>query len=468
MTRRDTLQCTGSGYSRHIRLSAGIVLGGVVGLLASVEPGLTLMLAAGPVVGLALFPHRLGRTVSRKWLGPLSTYLPLLVAYNVISIALARTRSTSTQYLFLALAIAAFLAGYRAYHRPERASEPTRDQAIEPVPVHTLLLVGAAPTAVLLLLFLRSGIPALAVDPNLARTTFFINGYIATLVIVGLQAAFIVAGFSLSVAWSAARSGRYWAIMISAAALLALTANRGLVVGPALTVALFATWGRAVPVAKLAVAATAALALFSYLGFQRNLSAFGPRYIDDVATSGYPGTMRYLAPLGNYVAGTSVAFDLTIGLFPEHQAFPMGKVFFGPLLHEESADLYLKHLLGLNFVGFGLAIGAINAFYLDFGWWGILAGFLVFGAIASWLYERAIAHGGRWVPLHCLWLSHLILSNYGHPFAYLSSIMIPVVVLLLLRGSWRTPEAQAGATSVGGAVVSPPVETAGTVGRVAL
>lgn len=464
LTRRDAPQRAGGESARGIRVSAGILLTCVIGVLVSVAPGLMLMLAAVPLVLLALFPQRLGRPVPRKWLGPLSTYVPLLVAYNVVSIVLAGTPSSSTQFFFLALATAAFLAGYRAYHRPERTSAPRPDRTIEPVEVRALLLLGSAPTAFLLFLFLKNGIPLLAADPNLARTTFFINGYAATLVVVGLQAAFIAAGFSLVVAWRAPGSGRYWAVIASAAALLALTANRGLVVGPALTVALFATWGRAVPVAKLAVAATVALTLFSYLGFQRNLRAFGPRYVDDVAATGYPGTMRYLAPLGNYVAGTSVALDLTIGLFPEHHPFPMGKVFFGPLLHEESADLYLKHLLGLNFVGFGLAIGAVNAFYLDFGWWGILIGFLIFGVVSSWLYERAIAHGGRWVPLYCLWLSHLILSNYGHPFAYLSSIIIPLVVLLMLRGSLPISALQGGSAMATGGVVCPPVETA-RIGR---
>jgi hypothetical protein len=211
------------------------------------------------------------------------------------------------------------------------------------------------------------------------------------------------------------------------------TANRGLLISPFLTYGIYLLWHRPVPLAALVVGGAIIFAGFSYTGYQREYRSYGPLYDRDLAAEGYPGVLRYFGPALRYVEGTSQVMDKTIRIFPSRVDHPFGREFFAPILHQPSVDLYLNQVFGLSFIGFGVALGAINAFYLDFGLPGVVVGFLLFGSVSALLYRRARALGGRWVVGYALWMSNLLLSNYGHPFAYLTVALIPMAILTVLR-----------------------------------
>jgi hypothetical protein len=273
--------------------------------------------------------------------------------------------------------------------------------------------------------------PALSSNPDLARTTFFPNGIFSTIFVVPLKA---VLTCSAICSISSDRHRRLLAVIACFSALLfALTANRGLIVGPVIIIVMYAALKFDLKFTKLAAIAGMALVAFSWYGYERSYAAYGQSYIDDVTSLGYGGWRRYLYPLASYLGGTSSTFDKTIHQFPSLTPFQNGHEFFGPLLHIPSADLYLKSLFGLTFQGYGLALGAMNAFYLDWGYLGIMIGFGVGGMLLGYFYAKATAGGGIWMIAYIVLVANFLLANYGHPFAYLSSLLIPIATIAIFK-----------------------------------
>lgn len=352
--------------------------------------------------------------------------------YNTWAISFAKTTTAPQQTwcvfgAFLCFALGALVIQRRRYNAPPRWQEFRYSARTGP------LLAGLAVSlAIFVYLIGRAGTPpALSANPDLARTTFFPNGIFSTIFVVPLKA---VLTCSAICAISSKCHRRSFALLAGfSALLLALTANRGLLVGPIIIIVMYAALKLNLNFTKVVTIVGVALLAFSWYGYERAHAAYGQSYINDLTSLGYGGWRRYLYPLSSYLGGTSSTFDKTIHQFPALTPFQNGHEFFGPLLHIPSADLYLKSLFGLTFQGYGLALGAMNAFYLDWGYVGIMIGFGVGGMLLAFFYTKATANGGIWTISYLVLVANFLLANYGHPFAYLSSLLIPIVTIALFR-----------------------------------
>ena len=431
-------------------------------------------------------------------LGPIALLGGVHIVYNLMSILLSQRSHKVAEYIatiaaFVALAGGVFVtsrlpklrpkprsgdagppadeglaglddgAGSRAgvvarlqQHRRHLASAD-RSMSIERLDIQRpafYALFGLAISTYGYLVYQAHGIPIFQNNPNGARLTFFSNGYFSTIVYVGLVACAVAGGMAML-----SGTRRRWPIAEPLIVLLSLlglaaTGNRGMLFYPVLALGLYSVMRFRVRFAYVLASATIGILAFSTSGYFRNKAAYGSTYDGDLAAAGYPGVLKYLGPVGSYIGGTAETFSRTIDVFPQHLPFAMGSQFFSPLLHKESVDLYLKAVFQLDFEGYGLALGAMNAFYLDFGWPGVLVGFFLIGSLAGYIYALALTRGGRFIPAYVLVCANLLLANYGHPFAYIATVATPLVIIALLAPTTR------GGSSLAS---SPPTEGAGAV-----
>lgn len=362
-------------------------------------------------------------------ISPVRVFLPILAVYCILSIRIAGTNSSSLQLLCTALAVAGFMLGYffasgKSIGRPWAG----RDLAPRNDLMALCFILGTATFAYLVA---RAGRPpAMAADTNLARTQFFPDGITSTLVIMNLEAVLIVpiaARILRTPKFS--RSAEFMAVL--AFVELALLGNRGLLVAPCLVLVITFLAARRPPLGRLAIIAVAGFALFSYAGYERNYEAYGESYVSDLRSAGYEGKSQFIAPTLDYIAGTSETFDRSL-VVVNREGFQDGLQFFSPLLLAESADLWLKESLGLTFVGFGLAIGFVNAFYIDWGVPGALVGPLMVGVAVGLVRLRALSGDPRWMLIYCYVAARLLLSVYGHPFAYAYYAGLPILLFMIL------------------------------------
>lgn len=387
----------------------------------------------GLVLLVAVIPAR--PRMGAEFLRPIRVFIPIFVIYNVTGVLLAGTGTTNLQLsLVIASALlycAGTIVGVQDRRTNTAAPAPVRIGAHLSLPqLYACFVVGALP---MLYLIGTRGIPLLSSNINAARVAFYPSGLFATGIVMPLYTAVILG----AVTWNEhqGRRGKRHALIIVVASLLllAVPGARGTVLLPLLVAAIYVAWTRKIRLRFVVIALLVVFAVFSYLGYQRGARAYGSAYQVQLAAEGYTGPFRYMESGLQYVAGTSKVFDLTIRTIPSEVPHPDGAEFFAPLLHKPSVDLYLKHLFGYNFTGRGLALGAMNAFYLDWGVQGIIAGFLIFGWVSGFLYQRARRLGGLWVLGYAFWVENLILSNYGHPFAYITYVILPVFALGLLH-----------------------------------
>lgn len=408
-------------------------------------------------------------------LGPIALLGGVHVIYNLMSILLSQRSHQVAQYIctiaaFIFFAGGVIVATQFAQHRSKASSghirSPTSADVAEDnegstrssVATRTLrhqkrvtcyarsmeldhlrirpaffyALFGVAISTYGYLVYRAHGLPILEHNPNGARLTFFINGYFSTIVYVGLVACAVAGGMA---AISPNRTRKPIAeslIVLSSLLALAATGNRGMLFYPVFALGLYSLWRFRVRFAYVLGLAFVGILAFSVSGYFRNKAAFGYTYDNDLAAAGYPGALKYLGPVGSYIGGTAETFSRTIDVFPKQLPFAMGTQFFSPILHHESVDLYLKDVFDLKFEGYGLAPGAMNAFYLDFGWPGVAVGFFLLGSLAGYVYRLALIHGGRFVPAYLLVCANLLLANYGHPFAYIATVATPLVTIAVL------------------------------------
>lgn len=407
------------------------------------DPILGLIIGCGFVwVVVAISSARSSKT---QW-SPLRIFIPSFVAYSAASSWLASTPTRDLELLCIGFVAVGFTLGYllvngaprRNIRRPQIGSAKVTKRVYIPRLWIPTGLFFAASLVLLALVSAAGTFPALAEDSNLARTLFFPNGVTSTIVVVGYQAALVVGGSVLVLRIRPRKNSLAWVLVVGSVVALGLLGNRGMLVAPVIILALVFFWNRRIRLGPTILMALLGAALFSYAGFQRNLETFGTSYIGNLEIAGYTGNKAIMAPLLQYVAGTSETFSRTILLIPKEIPFQNGLQFFGPLLMQPSADLFLKDVLGSDFVGFGLALGMPNAFYLDWGVLGCLVGAGILGATIGFVYAKANFSDPRWILLCAYILTRLLLSLYGHPFAYLYYIVLPVIFWLSFRPVGRT------------------------------
>lgn len=414
---------------------------------------------------------------AERRLGPIALLGGVHVIYNLMSILLSQGPYKIVQYMCTIAAFAAFAGGVliaarlprpplrsplgaevpaaptellgddqgearrtsivaRIQHHRRALTSDNRKMSIErldirPAAFYALFLIAI--TTYGYLVYRAGGLPIFQTNPNGARLTFLINGYFSTIVFVGLVGCAVAGGIATlsSVSRNRKPVAEPLVVLISLTALTA-TGNRGMLFYPVLALALYSLLRFRVRLAYILGFAILGIVAFSVSGYFRNKAAFGPTYDEDLAIAGYPGVLKYLGPVGSYIGGSAETFARTLDVFPQHLPFAMGTQFFSPLLHKESVDLYLKEVFNLEFEGYGLALGAMNAFYLDFGWPGVVVGFFLMGSLAGYVYLLAVTRGGRFVPAYVLVCANLLLANYGHPFAYVATVAAPLVIIALL------------------------------------
>lgn len=380
------------------------------------------------------------RNVSPEWnLSACKIYLPVFTGYSLIGLGASNLGNTRVIAFAIVGSALAFSLGWlfsmpSGIHRVDKSVAPSRDYIVGShfrmgwvwtFSVATLTIYGV--------LALRAGgLPAFADQPNIARTTFYPSGYVAMFVVMGVHVMSFV-GLTKAVL---ERGNRFLGLLLWLAATgMALgTANRGVVFIPMVLSLVFITFRNRSNVARVVPVALLAALAFSALGYSRSSTSNGSvEYQRYLLKMGYDGPAQLFAPILNYMRSTIQTFDLSISYFPDVVDFAYGKQFFSPLLLQQSVDLYLKEEFGAKFGGFGLALGSMNALYIDWGLAGVLGGMFLFGLMSGWLFVKALRTGSlTWVVLYSYALTQLLLSVYGHPFAYLYYIVEPILLVFIM------------------------------------
>lgn len=364
---------------------------------------------------------------------PLALIIPVMVAYGSASIAYAGTASAPMQAALLALAVLGLVFGRAClWSRSERAL--MLDISFHAGRIGLIFFIGFA-TAIVM--FAMNGIPIFALDPQTSRVTIFDNGYLGTVMVSSVQCALLVGGFWL-IFGTSDRKRALMLLLVSAATLVLFT-NRGLVIFPLLGLATLTLLTKPKLIPWTILFGLAGAIAVSVAGYLRDFGTWGLSYLASLELQGYSADLRLLAPILSYFRGTSEAMDLLIGSVPSETAHPMGEIFFSPLLsplpgEQLSAGGFLKDLVGLDFAGFGLAMGGVGGFYLDFGPVGVFVGYFLFGVLLGVL-RRLSGTDSRWTLMLAYASGHLILMNYSHPFPNLAFAILPILVFWAARPS---------------------------------
>lgn len=365
-------------------------------------------------------------------------YLPIFMGYN--SIGLFVTPHLDNRPLLIILLFASILAFWVGWYLGYGRLQVSRVNVARPaISGPANLLRGRAVSAIFLatlllysVLWFRAGaLPVFAADPNLARTEFYPSGYIAMFIVMGVH----VSSFSGLVWLFMDRSKRLIgaALWLSSTLLGLGTANRGIVFIPIVCSIVFIGISKRLNFGRMVPWFVIGIVLFSVLGYSRSVRSHGQAaYTQHLASLGYVGESQYLAPIMKYLLATADTFDKTVDLVPHSVSYAYGAEFFSPLLLKQSVDLYLKSIMGETFKGYGLALGSMNAFYLDWGVVGVVLGPFALGLLASYIFRHVRYTGDlRWNAIYGYVLTLLLLSNYGHPFAYLYYMIEPVLLWLV-------------------------------------
>lgn len=392
-------------------------------LVASIYVGVSVLILS---VSMPLLTSGISRNVVAVY------FLPVFVIYNMGSLFFARTETSSFQAVLVVIGVGSFIAGSVVY-APFVTGKISSEMAAVRVPRFVaVFLVGSMVAGFLLAV---NGIPVLSGDVLTARLGAISNGYAGTVMVVALQSVLIVGLCRAVDLGSAVRRDILFWIGILSIAVLYLFGNRGLYIFPLISVLAYLLIRRPKAVWMAIPGAVLGLTLISWIGFNRGFEAYGSSYLSTLRRQGVSEQFYVFGPVIEYFKGTSQAVDAVIRTFPDSVPHPWGTVFFSPLLtplpgKQESAGVFLKESIGLDFSGFGLASGSIGGFYMDFGLVGVLVGFFVL-AIIGQLIRRRAAVSGRWTLVLAYYIGHLWAMNYSHPFPYLATIAIPVVILFL-------------------------------------
>lgn len=359
-------------------------------------------------------------------------FLPVFIVYNMGSLFFARTETSSFQAVLVVIGAGSFVAGSLVYSSVADVPITKARPDVRFSRYAAVFLLGSVVAVGLLAV---NGVPVLSGDVLTARLGAISNGYAGTVMVVALQSVLIV-GISRVVDLGRAvrRDGLFWLGVLSIA-ILYLFGNRGLYIFPLVSVVSYLLIRRPKAVWVTIPGALLGLTLVSWIGFTRGLEAYGSSYLSTLRRQGVSEQFYIFGPVIEYFKGTSEAVDAVIRTFPDSVPHPWGAVFFSPLLtplpgKQESAGVFLKESIGLDFSGFGLASGSIGGFYMDFGLAGVFGGFFALAIIAQLIRRRAV-ESARWTLVLAYYIGHLWAMNYSHPFPYLATVVIPVVILFL-------------------------------------
>jgi len=361
---------------------------------------------------------------------------------------------------------AAFLLGAAMLPAPQTYPPTVAAARAQPInlPLATALIVGLfiISAGTLVLGFTRTGVPLFG-NVDVARLQLAASGYLNTLGLA-VRAAMVAAavlGLSLPVGAPRRYPVALFGVLILSTVVLAATGNRGHLV--LVAVILMAAWHylrRRSTLRHAAIIALAGLLVYSVTGYLRSAQCdteLGPRM---EAFYGIPATLAPLAP--GYLSVRSVpAFASTIiAAVPERHPYMLGRMSAAPLLevlpgHQEGIDEILKvDILGLSFVGHGVAAGGMVPPYVDFGYVGVVVAYFMVGLLAQALYRRARGGGREWMAVYVFTVGALFLSLYGSLISNFSIVWLPFLLFSIFALSRRRPSAEQELAPSG--IVTPP------------
>lgn len=420
-------------------------IAGTTGLMLfalGVASGSTGTIAAGGVV-CAIIPFWV--LVYRRGLQQrdvVALVIPVFLVYQLLSVLLANTSTSGVQAALVIAASASFAVGAFVGHLPRRESMARGRPSVLDVRGRLFLATLGVGTLTAGYLYSQYGIAVLSTSIAESRLAAFDNGYLGTIVVTALSVALILAatsaieapGFRAKLPWS-----------IAAALSLVLIygfGNRGMYVIPILTILAYQIVRYPRRLVGVVLAGVGLIIVVALAGYTRDLQLFGSAHNSSLERAGIPADWTWLGPVISYFRGTSQAVDLVIQTFPAVAPHPAGATFFSAILaplpgEQLSAGVYLKNVLGLDFVGTGLASGAIGGFYQDFGVVGVVVGFFVLGVLGRFAQD-ASWRNPRNLMFFAYLLSHFWFINYAHPLPFFTTITIPLFLFALQRPGEET------------------------------
>lgn len=377
------------------------------------------------LIAASMWPLFRGRLHARELL---VIVIPVMVIYGSMSIGYGRSDSADTQWWLLLLATAGTVLG-RSFVRGALTLPPNFNVVPRRRVIYLLSALGLLIAGYLLA---TNGVPAFSSNVSVLRVEILSNGYLATVMVASLQAAIVLSLTSLRRDRSVRDNVGLVILAVSLIGVVLLFGNRGTAVFPLFGVAVFYVLRNYTKFLPIAFGSLLLLVGVSIAGYFRNYAAWGATYDNDLARMGFEGPLKYLAPVIDYTTGTSTAMGIILESIPSKVDFPMGSVFFSPLLaplpgEQPSPGVFLKQVAGFDFEGFGLAMGGIGGFYMDFGPLGVLIGFLIIGILVGFARKRSQLDA-RWTVV-LAWLGgHLVLMNYAHPLPNFATIALPLLL----------------------------------------
>lgn len=329
-----------------------------------------------------------------------------------------------TQWPIYALGLAAYFAGVwladRALGRTSAMADLEISMRLDP---RRLLLVCLAlflsAASVTAAIYSRNGVPLFASSVEAKRLQLISSGYERILFMGFATTAILILAH---VARERFRVGfRFYAILGITLAVLATTADRGLVVLPvAIGVILAHYLWRPLSPRHLA-AALVALGLFATAAIlYRGINTYGSQYLSEMCriTRLPQGFLPFIPIYLGVWAGPNVFFRLQ-EIVPSQLPYGHGEYAASSILsflpgHQEWAPEAIKRMLDDRFIGLGEPATLLGSFYLDFGHVGLVIGMALAGFAMTALYRRLRARRDVFTAILYAHLSFLMfLSLYG-------------------------------------------------------
>jgi hypothetical protein len=153
---------------------------------------------------------------------------------------------------------------------------------------------------------------------------------------------------------------------------------------------------------------------------------------------GVPAEVAPLAPAYLSVRSVPVFLSRVVAVVPEAHDHTGGAMLLSPILtslpgHQPGIGEFIKtNVLGLEFVGFGVAAGLFSPAYIDFGYGGVVSVLLAAGIATQWLYRRART-SPAWLAVYAFVVANLTLSVYGSLVNSFSVLWLPTIAFVVLH-----------------------------------
>jgi hypothetical protein len=418
---------------RDVAFAALCLAVGLLGGYAATSANSTLLWSIFGAFG-AVILYRVVAPRGRP-VGPWRIFLPALVLYNALALALERPPSLASQAWILAGFSAAFFVGSLIASARPRARERERQSDVLRAPSADLLWLIEVP-GILITAYLMGtvGAPLLSPDSESIRRALAEQALLLTIGRAALHVSLVIALLRLfgrveyGYSRPQKRGPRIWTPrsqpkefgamnVVLLLGLLVLSGGRGAFL---------------VPIALVAV--------YLILTDYRNSKVIVSGLVVSVGAFLWVGIARigsggnWYAPVENYAVGTAQVEDRALRTFPWFIPHQNGEVFFWFKdaipggVEPNPPGIWLRDAFQRDLTGFGLEPGIIVAFFIDFGYPGIFIGAVVVGWLAQVFFMRHRARGGWATVAYAYVLTWLLLSITQHPIASYYYIVMPVML----------------------------------------